>query len=89
MLMNILSTGFVLGILFRNLYGNLLPTVGEVKKNTIVSLLILLVLIISSVVLIPTFGILGMGVAMTIALLVGGFLQMIFFFLYLKKLDGS
>jgi O-antigen/teichoic acid export membrane protein len=82
----ILVITFLMNMLFRNLFGNLLSAVGEMKKNTIVSVFSLIVLGISAFILVPKFQILGMGVSVFLAMSFSGFLGMFFFWKYFKKL---
>ena len=82
----ILVITFLMNMLFRNLFGNLLSAVGEMKKNTIVSLFSLIVLGISAFILVPKFQILGMGISVFLAMTFSGFLGMFFFWKYFKKL---
>jgi O-antigen/teichoic acid export membrane protein len=86
-LLMILLIGFNIGMLTRNLYGNLLPAVGKIEINTWISVASLLILYGISSLLIPTYGVVGMGIAMTCTLLISGFSYMIFFLLYLRKLS--
>ncbi|KNB61995.1 oligosaccharide flippase family protein [Chryseobacterium sp. Hurlbut01] len=86
-LLIILLIGFNIGMLTRNLYGNLLPAVGKIEINTWVSLSSLMVLVIAAYFLIPIYGVVGMGIAMTSTLLLSGFFYLVFFFLYLRKLS--
>ncbi|MFP3596281.1 oligosaccharide flippase family protein [Chryseobacterium sp. SIMBA_029] len=85
-LMMILLVGFNIGMLTRNLYGNLLPAVGKVEINTWVGVASLMFLAITAYLLIPIYGTAGMAIAMTSTLLISGFSCLIFFFLYLRKL---
>lgn len=77
---------FCCNMLFRNLFGNLLSAVGKMKINTIVSFSALVFIAVCSFVLVPKYGILGMGFSLGITLLLTGFALMIFFFNYYKKL---
>lgn len=86
-LMMILLVGFNIGMLTRNLYGNLLPAVGKVEINTWVGIASLIFLAVTSYLLIPFYGTAGMAIAMTSTLLISGFSYLIFFFLYLRKLS--
>lgn len=82
----ILVITFLMNMLFRNLFGNLLSAVGEMKKNTIISIFSLIVLGISAFILVPKFQILGMGISVFLAMTFSGFLGMFFFWKYFKKL---
>lgn len=86
-LLMILLIGFNVGMLTRNLYGNLLPAVGKIEINTWISIASLIVLYGVSYLLIPMYGVVGMGIAMTLTLLISGFAYMLFFLLYLRKLS--
>lgn len=86
-LLMILLIGFNIGMLTRNLYGNLLPAVGKIEINTWISLASLIFLVGIAYLLIPAYGIVGMGIAMTSTLLISGFSYMMFFLLYLRKLS--
>ncbi|EJL73626.1 oligosaccharide flippase family protein [Chryseobacterium populi] len=83
----ILLTGFNLGMLTRNLYGNLLPAVGKIEINTWISLGSLILLSVMAYILIPMYGVIGMGIAMSFTILISGIAYLFFFFLYLKKLS--
>jgi len=86
-LLMILLIGFNIGMLTRNLYGNLLPAVGKIEINTWISLGSLVTLAIAAYFLVPMYGVVGMGMAMTSTLLLSGFFYLLFFFLYLRKLS--
>ncbi|WP_300672579.1 oligosaccharide flippase family protein [Soonwooa sp.] len=83
---SILLGAFLLNMLFRNLYGNLLSAVGLMKVNTIVSILVLLVLSGLSLFLVPKYGINGMAIAQAISLQFTGVVLMFSFIIYLRKL---
>ncbi|WP_165852182.1 oligosaccharide flippase family protein [Chryseobacterium pennae] len=85
-LLMILSIGFTLGMLTRNLYGNLLPAVGKIEINTWLSIGSLLFLAVLAYILVPVYGVIGMGIAMTATLLISGLGYLFFFFSYLRKL---
>lgn len=85
-LLMVLLIGFNVGMLTRNLYGNLLPAVGKIEINTWVGIASLIFLAVVAYLLMPIYGVLGMGIAMTATILISGFSYLIFFFLYLKKL---
>lgn len=82
----ILLIGFNLGMLTRNLYGNLLPAVGKIEINTWISLGSLILLSVMAYILVPMYGVIGMGIAMSSTILISGIAYLLFFFLYLKKL---
>ncbi len=82
----ILVITFLMNMLFRNLFGNLLSAVGEMKKNTIISIFSLIVLGISAFILVPKFQILGMGISVFFSDEFLGFLGCFFFWKYFKKL---
>lgn len=82
-----LLIGFNLGMLTRNLYGNLLPAVGKIEINTWVSGFSLLCLAVIAYLLIPSYGVFGMAVAMSSTLVISGLAYLVFFFLYLRKLS--
>lgn len=86
-LLMILLIGFNLGMITRNLYGNLLPAVGKIEINTWVCLASLLLLAVLAYFLVPLYGVIGMGIAMSSTLLLSGLAFLVFFFLYLKKLS--
>lgn len=83
----ILTAAFLLNMLFRNLYGNLLSAVGKMLYNTIVSALALIVLLILSFILVPKYGLDGMAVAQSSTLFITGILLMVGFFSYMKRLS--
>lgn len=82
----LLLGAFCGSMLLRNLYGNLLAAVGLMKRNTFFSILSLLLLCIFSYFLVPLSGVLGMAVSLGITLTLVGFLMMISFYSYLRKL---
>ncbi len=85
-LMMILLLGFTFAMLSRNLFGNLLPAVGKIEVNTWVSILSLIILCVTAYFLVNTFGILGMGISLSLVLIWEGLAYLIFFGNYLKKL---
>ena len=86
LLFSILLGGFCLNMLFRNLYGNLLSAVGKMKINTLISALTLLLIFGFSFLFVPKFGIDGMGISLSLTLLLNGLLLMFSFLYYLKNL---
>ena len=84
--MMILLLGFTFGMLSRNLFGNLLPAVGKIEVNTWVSILSLIILCVTAYFLVNTFGILGMGISLSLVLIWEGLAYLTFFGNYLKKL---
>ena len=85
-LMMILLLGFTFGMLSRNLFGNLLPAIGKIEVNTWVSILSLIILSVTAYFLVNTFGILGMGISLSLVLIWEGLAYLTFFGNYLKKL---
>ena len=85
-LMMILLFGFTFAMLSRNLFGNLLPAVGKIEVNTWVSILSLIILSVTAYFLVNTFGILGMGISLSLVLIWEGLAYLAFFGNYLKKL---
>jgi len=85
-LMMILLLGFTFGMLSRNLFGNLLPAVGKIEVNTWVSLISLMILCVTAYFLVNTFGIIGMGLSLSLVLIWEGSAYLIFFGNYLKKI---
>lgn len=83
----ILLGAFCINLLLRNLYGNLLSAVGRMKTNTLISLVTILLQIGLSFVLVPKFGVTGMGITMAATMLVNGLLLMSSFLKYLKNLN--
>lgn len=86
LLFSILLGGFCLNMLFRNLYGNLLSAVGKMKINTLISALTLILIFGFSFLFVPKFGIDGMGISLSLTLLLNGLLLMFSFLYYLKNL---
>ncbi len=82
----ILLSTFLINILLRNLYGNLLSAVGEMKCNTIVSIGSLSILILFSFLLIDKLGTFGMGISIFVSMIFSGILSYYFFKKYLQKL---
>lgn len=83
----ILTGAFLLNMIMRNLYGNLLSAVGKMAYNTIVSALALIILLSLSAYLVPKFGVEGMAIAQSITLFVTGLLLMGGFLSYFRKLS--
>lgn len=77
---------FLMNILFRNLYGNLMSAVGRMSVNTKVSLFSLLLLITLSFILVPKYHLMGMAISVSVTLLFSGFFLAFFFYKYLKEL---
>lgn len=77
---------FLVNILFRNLFGNLLSAVGKISLNTKGSLFSICFLIILSLVLVPKYQTLGMAISVSATLLFSGFLFMFYFYKYFKEL---
>lgn len=82
----ILTCAFLLNMIMRNLYGNLLSAVGKMTYNAIVSAVALIILLGLSVFLVPKFGVTGMAIAQSITLFCTGLLLMGGFFSYYRKL---
>lgn len=86
-LMMILLFGFTFGMLSRNLFGNLLPAVGKIEVNTWVSAVSLVSLSVLSYFLVKSFGILGMGISLSMIIIWEGSAYIFFFKNYLKNLS--
>lgn len=86
-LMMILLLGFTFGMISRNLFGNLLPAVGKIEVNTWISLISLMILCVTAYFLVSTFGIIGMGLSLSLVLIWEGSAYFFFFGNYLKKLQ--
>ena len=86
-LMLVLLFGFNFGMLVRNLFGNLLPAVGLIEINTWVAVGGILLLGLLAYVLVPTFGLMGMAVAMSSVLLLSGLVYALYFYKYLRNLN--
>lgn len=83
----ILTAAFLLNMLLRNLYGNLLSAVGKMAYNTVVSGFALVVLLVLSFIFVPKLGFLGMAIAQSITLLFTGLSLMGGFLRYYRKLS--
>ena len=83
----ILTGAFLLNMLFRNLYGNLLSAVGKMEYITLISAFALVILIGLSIFLVPKFGIEGMAISQSITLFITGLLLMGGFLSYYRKLS--
>ncbi|RZJ36932.1 MAG: polysaccharide biosynthesis protein [Chryseobacterium sp.] len=88
-LMMILLLGFTFGMLSRNLFGNLLPAVGKIEVNTWVSVISLGLLSVISYFFVSVWGVLGMGVTLSLVIVFEGLAYMFFFRNYLRKLPSS
>lgn len=77
---------FCASMLLRNLYGNMLSAVGLMKKNTLYSILSLLLLAGFSFFWVPEKGALGMAFSLGLTLTIIGFFMMFSFFIYLRRL---
>lgn len=77
---------FLMNILFRNLYGNLMSAVGKMAVNTKVSLFSLLLLIGLSFILVPKYHLMGMTISVSVTLIFSGLILAFFFYKYLKEL---
>lgn len=83
----VLTAAFLFNMLFRNLYGNLLASVGKMKVNTFVSVFSLILLIVLSFVLVPNFQEKGMAFAISATMFISGILLMFNFYKYLRSLQ--
>lgn len=83
----ILSAAFLMNMIFRNLYGNLLSAVGKMAYNTAISAIALVMLLLLAFLLVPRFGVEGMAIAQSITLFVTGLLLMGGFFSHYRKLS--
>lgn len=77
---------FLMNILFRNLYGNLLSAIGKMSVNTKGSVISFITLIVFSFFLVPKYHILGMAISVSVTLLSSGFFYFYHFNKYLKNL---
>ncbi|MCS3532311.1 oligosaccharide flippase family protein [Chryseobacterium sp. JUb7] len=77
---------FLLNILFRNLYGNLMSAVGKMAMNTKTSLFSLILLITLSFILVPKYHLMGMTISVSVTLIFSGLILAFFFYKYLKEL---
>ncbi len=77
---------FLMNILFRNLYGNLLSAIGKMSVNTKGSALSLTLLILLAFLLVPRYHILGMAISVSVTLISSGFFFLYHFNKYMKKL---
>lgn len=77
---------FLLNILFRNLYGNLMSAVGKMAINTKTSLFSLILLITLSFILVPKYHLIGMTISVSVTLIFSGLILAFFFYKYLKEL---
>ena len=77
---------FLLNILFRNLYGNLMSAVGKMAINTKTSLFSLLLLVSLAFILVPKYHVMGMAVSVSVTLVISGLVLAFFFYKYLKEL---
>ncbi len=82
----IFVVSFCLNMLLRNLYGNLLSAVGMMKRNTWISILTLILLILFAFTFVPQFGIEGMAISLSLSMVFGGILSLFSFYLYWKDL---
>lgn len=82
----ILTAAFLSNILLRNLYGNMLSAVGEMKVNTQMSIGALLLLSFLSYCWVPQLGVVGMAWAQSLTLVSTGVFLGLNFFKYYKKL---
>ena len=83
----ILTGAFLLNMLMRNLYGNLLSAVGKMEYNTIISAFALVVLLGLSFFFVPKYGVEGMAISQSVTLLITGLLLMGGFLSYYRKLS--
>lgn len=83
----ILTAAFLLNMILRNLYGNLLSAVGKMAYNTIISGAALIILLGSAIFLVPKFGVEGMAIAQSLTLFITGLLLMGGFLSYYRKLS--
>jgi len=82
----IILTAICFNMCFRNLYGNLLSAVGLAKKNSIISISSILLMLVLGLLLIPKYEILGAAISLAITFITMGFCSAIIFYNYLKKI---
>lgn len=82
----ILLLGFVMNMLLRNLYGNLLSAVGRIKLNSGVSVLSLIILAGAAFILVPEYQVLGMAISLSFTMVFTGVIFALFFFSYYRTL---
>ena len=76
--------------IFRNLFGNLLSSIGFAKTNYYIAMVSLTINIISNFFLIPLYGILGAAITTAVLMWISGILSgMSFWYLYTKKLSSK
>lgn len=90
-----LETPFMIGVLAfsismlsRTLFGNLVSALGEMKFNTIASIVALIVLCCSSFVLVPHLGISGMALSMLLSITSNGIALMMLFHFKMRHLKS-
>lgn len=82
----IFTFAFLINILMRNLYGNLLSAVGKMNRNTVVSVISVLTIITLAFLLVPRFAETGMALALSLTMVFSGLLLMFYFYRYLRSL---
>ena len=86
----ILIIGITGIFIFRNLFGNLLSSIGFAKTNYYIAMVSLTINIISNFFLIPLYGILGAAITTAVLMWISGILSgMSFWYLYTKKLSSK
>lgn len=77
---------FLMNIIFRNLYGNLLSAVGKMPINTKGSVFSLILLVCLAFILVPKYQVLGMVISVSVTFILSGFIFSYFFHKYLREL---
>ena len=75
----------VCNMCFRNLYGNLLSAVGMAKKNTQIAIVSIFLMLVLGFILIPSYGLLGAAISLTITFISMGLWSGYIFNKYLKR----
>ena len=75
----------VCNMCFRNLYGNLLSAVGMAKKNTQIAIVSIFLMLVLGFILIPSYGLLGAAISLTITFVSMGLWSGYVFNNYLKR----
>lgn len=86
-LFTILLAAYCFNFLTRNFFGNMLPALGEMKINTIISAFSLTVLILFGALITPVYGESGMAYSILITFLLSGLTYSFVFLRYILRLN--
>lgn len=88
-LFSVLLIAFLLSMLMRNLYGNIIAAVGRIRENLLATLVAIVVMIPLGFLLTPRYHEMGMALTVLGSVMVSNILYVLFFNRYLHSLSKS